>query len=102
MPTRGGSIEELRPFLNLTSDEDFALVVGWMVAAVRPRGPYPVCVLCGEQGTAKSTTARVMRRSLDPSVSDVRAEPREPRDLMIAATNGHIVNLDNIRARLAL
>ena len=55
VPVAGGSIEELRSFLNVRSDNDFVLVVAWVLACLRDRGPYPVLVLSGEQGSAKST-----------------------------------------------
>jgi len=60
MPSREGSIELLRPYVNVT-DRDFTLLVVWMAAALRPVGPYPILALYGEQGAAKSTTARVVR-----------------------------------------
>jgi hypothetical protein len=95
-PVRGGSLEELRSFLNVRDDAHWTLVAAWLVAAVRPVGPYPVLVLGGEQGAAKSTMARVLRRLVDPNSAELRAEPTEVRDVMIAATNGWVINLDNI------
>jgi hypothetical protein len=50
-PERGTPIGALRPFLNVT-DVDFTLVVAFILAALRDRGPYPILVLNGEQGTA--------------------------------------------------
>src|SRR5262249_54780521 len=50
-PTRGGSVSDLRPFLNLGGDADWRLVVAWLLAALRPTGPYPGLVLHGEQGS---------------------------------------------------
>ena len=47
-PERGGSIEEFRPFLNLRTDDDFVLIVSWLLGALRARGPYPVLNLYGE------------------------------------------------------
>ena len=96
VPVTGGSIAELRPFVNVASDEDFALLVAWLLAALRPTGPYPIEILIAEQGAAKTTTAKVQRRLCDPSESDVRRPPRNTEDLMIAATNGHIVAFDNL------
>jgi hypothetical protein len=52
-PVRGGSIDELRPFLNLTSETDFRLVVSWLVSCFAPKGPYCLLALLGEQGSAK-------------------------------------------------
>ena len=95
-PVPGGSIKELRPFVNVASERDFCLLVMWLIQALRPRGPYPIEVLIAEQGGAKTSTARVQRRLCDPSGSDVRRPPRNTEDLMIAATNGHIVAFDNL------
>jgi len=96
VPVAGGSIEELRPFVNVASAEDFCLVVAWLLQALRPRGPYPILIMVAEQGAAKTTTAKVLRRLCDPSESDVRRPPRNTEDLMIAATNGHVVAFDNL------
>lgn len=95
-PIGGGSLEALRSFLNVKSDEDFVLVVAWMVAVVRDRGPYPLLVVSGEQGSAKSTFSAVVRALLDPSGAPLRALPREERDLFIAASNGHVLAFDNV------
>jgi hypothetical protein len=96
IPTRGGSVETLRNFLNVKSDEDFVLVVAWAIAVLRDRGPYPALVLSGEQGSAKSTFSAVLRALLDPNTAPLRALPREDRDLFIAASNGHVLAFDNV------
>jgi hypothetical protein len=96
VPERGGSLNDLRDFVNVGSDGDFQLLVGFIIGALRPCGPYPILVLHGEQGSAKSTTTRVLRSLIDPSVAPLRSEPRDARDLMIAANNGWMIPLDNI------
>ena len=96
LPTRGGSIDTLRSFLNVQSDADFVLVVAWALAVLRNRGPYPVIVLSGEQGSAKSTFSSILRSLLDPNTAPLRALPREDRDLFIAASNGHVLAFDNV------
>jgi hypothetical protein len=95
-PLAGGSIGLLAPFINIDGDDDWHLLVGWLVSALRPQGPYPILVLHGEQGSAKSTTARVLRSLIDPNKAGLRSEPREPRDLMVAAHNSWIIALDNL------
>ena len=92
----GGSVETLRSFLNVQSDDDFVLVVAWALAVLRNRGPYPVIVLSGEQGSAKSTFSAILRALLDPNTAPLRALPREDRDLFIAASNGHVLAFDNV------
>jgi hypothetical protein len=95
VPVKGGSLSELRRFVNVT-DEDWPLLLGWLLAALYPAGPFPVLCLHGEQGSAKSTTARALRSLVDPNTAPVRAEPREVRDLAIAANNGAVIALDNV------
>lgn len=94
-PERGGKVSQLRDYVNVT-DNDWILIVSWLVAAYRPDKPFPVLALHGEQGSAKSTTARVLRALIDPNKADLRSEPREERDLMIAAKNGWLIALDNL------
>ena len=96
VPVRGGSVETLRSFLNVRSDADFVLVVAWALAVLRNRGPYPVIVLSGEQGSAKSSFSAILRALLDPNTAPLRALPREDRDLFIAASNGHVLAFDNV------
>jgi hypothetical protein len=95
-PVCGGSVEALRSFLNVRCDADFVLVIAWALAVLRNRGPYPVMVLSGEQGSAKSTFSAILRALLDPNTAPLRALPREDRDLFIAASNGHVLAFDNV------
>lgn len=95
-PQTGGSVDELFPFINVPDEDDCALVLAWSLGALRPRGPYPVLLLHGEQGSAKSTTARRLRELVDPVRAGLRAESRDERDLMIAATNCWILAFDNV------
>ena len=63
---------------------------------LRDRGPYPVIVLTGEQGSAKSNFSAILRALLDPNTAPLRALPREDRDLFIAASNGYVLAFDNV------
>ncbi len=95
IPIQGGSIELLRPYVNL-SDRDFRLLVVWLAAALQPNGPYPILALFGEQGSAKSTLARMVRLLVNPHAAPLLVEPNSTRDLMITALNGWILAYDNI------
>jgi hypothetical protein len=94
-PAAGGSLEELRPLVNV-ADADWPLLVGWLLGALRPRGPYPVLCLHGEQGSAKSTAAKVLKLLIDPGAKDLRSEPKEERDLVAAASNSWLLAWDNL------
>lgn len=96
IPQPGGSIADLRRFVNVASDEDFVLLAAFLLAALRPSGPYPVLVLTGEHGSAKSTLAKLLRALIDPNTAPLRSLPHEDRDLAIAANNGHVIAVDNV------
>jgi hypothetical protein len=95
-PAGEGTVDDLRPFLNIGSDGDFMLVAAWSAFSLSPWGPYPVLVLQGEQGSAKSTTVRVLRALVDPAVEPLRALPKNERDLAIAAGNAWVLAFDNL------
>ena len=67
-PEGGSLLEEFRHFFNV-NDDDFMLVIAFLVAALRPHGPYSVLVLNGEQGSGKSVLSRIVRSLVDPSAA---------------------------------
>jgi hypothetical protein len=95
-PEKGGSIETLAAFLNIPAPADFVLVVSWLLAALRPSGPFPLLAIAGEQGSAKTVLSKILRALVDPNAAPVRALPREERELMIAANNAHVLAFDNL------
>jgi hypothetical protein len=95
VPALGGDLSELRKHLNL-SDDAFVLCVGWLLAALRGRGPYPLLALAGEQGTGKSTAGDTLRRLVDPNAAPLRGLPKDVRDLAISANNSHVLVFDNL------
>ena len=96
VPERGGDLNRLREFVNVADDDAWRLFVGWILAAARPGLPYPLLVLHGEQGSAKSTAAKVARELLDPSAVMLRAAPHDLVDLMVSATSSWVVAFDNL------
>jgi hypothetical protein len=95
-PVHGGSITDLARFVNIWDEPTWRLVVGWLLMTFRPQGPYPILVLNGEQGSAKSTLCRVLRNLIDPNKVPLRRPPRSEHDLMIAASNSWVIALDNL------
>jgi hypothetical protein len=99
-PVHGGSIDKLRPLLNIRDDvdgnNDFVLAVAFVLACLRGRGPYPIMVVTGEQGTAKSTRSAMLRSVVDPGKPRLRALPRDERDMVIAARRRLVLAFDNV------
>src|SRR6476469_2631796 len=69
--------------------------IAWLLATLRPRGPYPLLAISGEQGSAKTVLSKMLKALVDPNMAPVRALPREERELMIAANNGYLLAFDN-------
>jgi hypothetical protein len=95
-PVVGGTVDELRQFINVADGETWVLVVACLLAMMRPGRPFPVLAVSGEQGSAKSTLCKMLRALIDPNQAPLRRPPREARDLMIAACNSWIVAFDNL------
>jgi hypothetical protein len=72
------------------------LLEAWLIGALKPGGPYPVLIINGEQGSAKSTTSRLLRRIIDPHGLDLREPPREARDLAAGVKNSYVLAYDNV------
>ena len=98
LPVAGGRIDALRQFLNVASDDDYSLIIAWLLYALRGRGPYPVLVLSGPQGTGKSTIARALKTLIDPSQAPLIGLSATPEDLFVSAVNRHILAIDNVSA----
>ena len=94
-PVGGGHLDQLRHLLNV-SDDGWQLLVGWSVAALIPDLPHPILALLGEQGTAKSTTARLLVDLIDPSPAPLRSCPRDIRQWAVTAAASWTVALDNV------
>jgi DNA polymerase III delta prime subunit len=95
-PAPGGTGAELWELLNV-ADEDRALLWAWMVSVIAyPDIPHPIVVFSGEQGTGKSTAARLLVRLLDPSTPELHAPPGNAALWESTATGSYVVALDNL------
>ncbi|GIV61538.1 MAG: hypothetical protein KatS3mg044_0404 [Rhodothermaceae bacterium] len=94
-PVRGGRLDELGDYVRAEGD-GLLLTCAWLIGALGSPAGYPLLVLSGPQGSGKSTTARLLRALLDPQTGGLTAPPREVRDLVVTASNAHVVALDNL------
>ena len=97
-PEKGGSIKDLSRYLNLKnrSEDSFKLMVGWLVDALFPGGPYMMMVLNGPQGSGKSTTLRILRDLIDPVEGAMLSLPTSERDMFIAGSKIYLLSYDNV------
>jgi len=76
--------------------EDMPMIIAWLLAVLRGRAPFPILILTGDHGTAKSYGSQTLRSISDPNIAPLRSTPKEDRDLMIAARNSHVLAFDNL------
>ena len=94
----GASLGELQQLLNLSDCANWMRVVAWLLAVLRPEGPYPLLVLGGEQGSAKSTASEILRSLVDPYFALLAAPPRSEQDVAVTAENCRVLAYDNLSA----
>lgn len=75
---------------------DKVLIAAWVIGSMNPSGPYPILVLQGGPGSAKSTTAKMVKQLIDPSEGILRTHPSNFRDLMVSAKNSWVLAFDNL------
>jgi hypothetical protein len=95
-PVGGGDLGELRQFFNLKGEDDWNLLVVFLLSCLRPGLPFWLLALVGEQGSGKSTCAELLRSLVDPNKVPLRSCPRDERELAIASKNSWLLCLDNV------
>jgi hypothetical protein len=96
IPESGRKLDELlRPLINAADQNTWRLLVAWMLGCYC-QGPFPVLIVLGEHGSAKSFLCKTLRSLVDPSEVSATTAPKDARDVIIAAKNSYVVNLDNL------
>ncbi len=89
--------EPLARFLRLhPAAPAFHRCLAWLLAAMRPSGPYPILVLRGLAGSGKSTAARALKSLLDPALAPLLPAPSSRRQLFKDAERHWILAFDHV------
>ncbi|MEA3318443.1 MAG: hypothetical protein U9Q88_00350 [Bacillota bacterium] len=94
-PVKGGNVEDLKDFVNV-NDEEWPLFISFILSCFHPTGPYPLLVLQGGQGSAKSTHSRIVKSLVDPSEAILRSLPKDEKGIALAANNNWCPAFDNL------
>ena len=86
---------DLREFAN-ASDEDFVLLVGWLLASLAPDIAYPILALSSEHGSGKTTLTNLLKSLIDPDGTGGIAPFKDADALCAAASSRHVVAVDNL------
>jgi len=97
-PIQGGNcLTLLRPYINL-SDDDFKLLVIWLIQAFSRQSSHYALVISSAKGTGKSTLTKLLRSLIDPSLSDASLTPSNDRELKNLLANTFMACFDNTAA----
>lgn len=94
-PVSSNALNSLFEICNIPESHRI-LTIAWLIECMRPETPYPILELIGEQGSAKSTTQKNLRRLIDPNACDLRAAPKCVDDIFVSAGSSGIVSYENI------
>ena len=89
-------LQTLRSCLNLSSRSDWLRCLAWLLAALRPHGPFPFLILQGPPASGKTFAARLLRSLIDPCVSPLSPTPSSVRDLLTLARHNWILAFDHV------
>jgi len=95
-PEGPGSLEPLRELLHAATPADWLRIQAWLLATLRPQGPYPILVLQGPSGCGKSVAARMLRGLIDPAESPFTPLPANERRLHSLALQNWVLAFDHV------
>src|SRR5262249_40178124 len=97
LPATKGDLTLLRKHVNVTSNGDYRLVLGWILMAMSGQGPYPILLMRAVQGSGKTTLGKLLKRVTDPVIKTaLRRIWRNEHDLLIAAKYSAVLGFDNV------
>ena len=76
-------------------DQNYRLLLAFLINALKPQGPYFILLVEGEQGSGKSFFCEIIKRIIDPNIALRLRLPDKPQDLMIQAKEFWLLSFDN-------
>jgi len=101
VPSGQGDFNLIDKYLQNLHPVSRMLLKAWMTYTLsKPKVPtskFVILQLLGGQGSGKSMLTKLIKRLLDPAVTDVQTMPANEKDLGIAVQQAHVVCFDNLR-----
>lgn len=95
-PVKGGSVDEVLKFVNVTGEDQKILFLIHLVTSFIPGWPHPALYVYGTQGSAKSTLSRIDRMLIDPSRIEVVSLTRKEEELAQQLAHHSFLSFDNV------
>lgn len=96
VPAKGGSLDELFKFINVTDPKDQLLVKVYIVTILVPDIPHPILLVLGPQGCGKSELMRFLRKLADPSSVLLLSFRYDELEMALKVFQHYVVYFDNL------
>lgn len=90
-----GDLSLLHKHINV-SDDLFKLIIVAILNSFFDNTPHVIIIITGEAGSAKSTTEKLLKTTMDPSPVILQDQFHEIKDLIIAALHSHVIDINNV------
>jgi len=95
-PEGGGDLHQLLEFLNIGDKGQQLLLLVYLVTCLVPNIPHPIPVLHGGHGCAKTTSCKLMRRIIDPSLTETMTLAHDRKEFVQQLAHNWMPFFDNI------
>jgi putative DNA primase/helicase len=95
-PERGGDVFGIFDFVNISRRDHQVLFVAWLVGALQTHASYPILMLTGSQGSAKTTACKIAAALIDPAEPALVSGYSSERDLLVDSQSSHVIAIDNL------
>ncbi|WP_105618646.1 hypothetical protein [Vallitalea okinawensis] len=86
----------LKKHFRFKTKNDLILLATYLVSCFVPDIPHPILVLYGEKGAAKSTSMKMIKSIVDPSIQGLITMPNSKQDLAVVLANNYMPSFDNL------
>jgi 5S rRNA maturation endonuclease (ribonuclease M5) len=93
-PAVNGDINRIFDYVNIKNSK--TLFICWLVTCFIPDIPHTMAVFHGEQGSAKSTTCKLLKALIDPSELETLTLNRNERSLIVNLQQHWFLPFDNV------
>lgn len=90
-------INLLRKHINSDTENDFRLVVGFVLQGLIESPKYPILQINGPQGSGKTEATKRIRDLVNPTIIGESVMPEKPDDLITVLSSGHLTCFGNQR-----